>query len=229
MPMGGEIQDHEIVETLNLEPYLFKKNKEKIQFVYAGAMLPKAYKPLEEIFKAVVKNKEFFNQVEFHFIGTGKTPNDEAGYNIKPLAEKYGLWENIIFEYPFRIPYLDVLVHLNIADAVFILGSTEAHYTPSKVYQAILSKKPVLAVLHTDSSAVNVIRKANAGVVLDFNGEQALQLISENFALALKDFIAFKNNFKEEQINKDMFKDYSAFEVTKKLSLLLTETINKKD
>ncbi len=228
MPMGGEIKDHEIVELINLEPYLFKKNNKKIQFVYAGAMLPKAYKPLEEIFKAIVKNKEFTSQVEFHFIGTGKTPNDANGFNIKPLAEKYGLWQSIVFEYPSRIPYLDVLVHLNIANAVFILGSTEAHYTPSKVYQAILSKKPIFAVLHKDSSAVNIIRKANAGVVIDFNGENDLAFIYDNFISTLSTFISFKNNFVLEQINQELFKEFSAFEVTKKLSILLNETVEKK-
>jgi hypothetical protein len=229
MPMGGELKDHEMVKDLNLEPYLFRKEKGKIQFVYAGAMLPKAYKPLEEIFKAIKKDKKLHSNIKFHFIGTGKTPNDENGFTIKALSEKYDLWNDIVFEYPARIPYLDVLVHLNIADAVFILGSTEAHYTPSKVYQAVLSKKPIFAVLHSDSTAVNVIRKANAGIVLDFNGEQNLKEVSENFNDLFLNFISFKNNFKEEQINKEIFNENSAYEVTKKLTTLLNQTVNKID
>jgi hypothetical protein len=226
MPMGGEIKDHEIVHELHLEPYLFIKNNAKLQFVYAGAMLPKAYEPLEKIFTAIAANKKLFDTVEFHFIGTGKTANDENGFNIKPLAEKYGLWGNIIFEYPARIPYLDVLVHLNIADAVFILGSTEPHYTPSKVYQAILSEKPILAVLHTDSSAVKVIREANAGKVLDFNGIENVSTISENFSSIFLDFVSFKKHFVKEQVNQLLFNEYSAYAVTKRLSELLNQTVN---
>jgi hypothetical protein len=229
MPMGGEIMDHEIVHKLHIEPYLFTKDKMKLQFVYAGAMLPKAYKPLEKIFESIVSNPDIFVAVEFHFIGTGKTPNDENGFNIKSLAEKYGLWKKNVFEYPARIPYFDVLVHLNIADAVFILGSTEPHYTPSKVYQAILSEKPILAVLHADSSAVNVIRDANAGKVLDFNGAENIKDISESFSNVFLEFVSFKNNFIQGQINQDLFKDYSAFAVTEKLSQLLNQTINKID
>jgi hypothetical protein len=227
MPYGGELKDHEIVNSLGIHPYLFEKVSDKIQFVYAGAMLPKAYAPLEEIFKAVVANKEQFLGVEFHFIGTGKTPNDASGFNIKPLAEKYGLWERSVFEYPARIPYLDVLVHLNIADAVFILGSTEPHYTPSKVYQAILSDKPILAVLHAASSAVNVIKASNAGCVLAFNGVDEIDIIKNNFANTFLVFKEFKRNFLKEQVNTELFNEYSAHAVTQKLALLLDNVVNK--
>ena len=129
-------------------------------------MLPKAYEPLEEIFAAIQQHKDLFTGIEFHFIGTGKRPDDAASHNIKPMAMKYGLWETVVFEYPARIPYLDVLVHLNAADGIFILGSTEPHYTPSKVFQGVLSKKPILAVLHKDSTALKVINETGAGKAL---------------------------------------------------------------
>ncbi len=225
MPYGGEAQDHEIVETLNISPYLFEKNSNKIQFVYAGAMLPKAYEPLEKIFEAIHLNKEFFNKIEFHFIGTGKKSNDTNGYNIKPLAQKYGLWSQIIFEYPSRIPYLDVLVHLNIADAVFILGSTEPHYTPSKSYQAVLSNKPILAVLHEKSTAVEILEKSNAGIVISFNGENDLEKIKNQFASTFVEWLKFKNTYKSTNLNLNEFNRFSAFEVTKTLASLLNSSI----
>ena len=221
MPYGGEKKDHAIVATLIIDPYLFKKNNGKFLFVYAGAMLPKAYKPLENIFKAIIADLYLFENIEFHFVGTGKTPDDKNGFNIKPLAEKYGLYENIIFEYPARIPYLDVLVHLNIADAVFILGSTEPHYTPSKVYQAVLSGKPIFAVLHEASSAVKVIENSNAGIVLSFKGEEDVETIQQSFSSSFIAFKKFKNGFTKNQIELSIFEEYSAFAVTKKLAELL--------
>ena len=223
MPYGGEIKDYEIVESLHIAPYLFQKKKNTLQFVYAGAMLPKAYLPLEQIFKIIVESKNAFNDVEFHFIGTGKTPDDLNGFNIKPLAEKYGLYNSIVFEHPARIPYLDVLVHLNIADAVFILGSTEPHYTPSKVYQAVLSGKPIFAVLHKESSAVNVIKNSNAGMVISFDGEKDIDSIGNHF---LKEFISFKQfkmAFAKNQIDNTLFNDFSAYAVTEKLTTLLNK------
>ncbi|HEV9037523.1 MAG TPA: hypothetical protein VGQ51_12905, partial [Puia sp.] len=174
MPYGGERADHEKVKELGLKPYLFKPKPDKLQLVYAGAMLPKAYAPLEEIFRTMQEHPESVADLEIHFIGTGKTPNDPEGYNIRPLAEQYGLWQTAVYEYPARIPYLDVLVHLEAAAGVFILGSTEPHYTPSKVYQGVLSGKPLLAVLHRESTAASVIREAGAGIVLSFGSENAV-------------------------------------------------------
>ena len=225
MPYGGEERDHVIVASLHIKPYLFQKKVAKFQFVYAGAMLPKAYLPLENIFKAIAANRALFINTEFHFIGTGKTPDDKNGYNIKPLAEKFNLYNTTVFEYPERIPYLDVLVHLNIADAVFILGSTESHYTPSKVYQAVLSAKPIFAVLHQDSSAVKVIENTNIGIVLKFNGESDLATITQYFEKDFSSFLQFQKTFTQSQVDQKQFQEFSAFSVTEKLSVLLDKTM----
>jgi hypothetical protein len=222
MPYGGEPLDHAIVKTLDIEPYLFPKQSQKMRWVYAGAMLPKAYQPLEKILESIVANPVLFNETEFHFIGTGKTPGDPKGFNIKPLAEKYGLWQKVIFEYPKRIPYLDVLVHLDSADGVFILGSTEPHYTPSKVYQGVLSGKPILAVLHKESTAAGVIQKSRAGMVLCFD-ESHLNKIQDGFAIIFREFLTMLKNYDIKQIDTPEFESYSARNVTKKLAALIDE------
>jgi len=186
-------------------------------------MLPKAYAPLEAILDAMSHQPKAVGELEIHFIGTGKTPDDPEGYNIRTLAEKYGLWNTVIFEYPRRIPYLDVLVHLEAADGVFILGSTEPHYTPSKVYQGVLSGKPILAVLHKESTAVQVIRTANTGVVLDFGGEPEIPRVKEEFIGVLERFMLFLRNFDPRQVNTEAFDRYSAKMVTAALAELLNK------
>jgi hypothetical protein len=221
MPYGGEKNDHSKVKDLGLQPYLFETKANKIQLVYAGAMLPKAFKPLESIFTAIRANVNDFKDVEIHFIGTGTSPNNTTGYNIKPLAEKYGLWHTVVFEYPVRIPYLDVLVHLNAAKGVFILGSTEPHYTPSKVYQGVLSNKPIYAVLHKHSTACEVIRSSGAGIVLDFNGEGGLSTITEHFAESFSQYRRFLSQFDFRKIKQAEFEKYSAYNVTASLVKLL--------
>jgi hypothetical protein len=221
MPYGGEALDHEMVHKLNIEPYLFKKNNPNFKLIYAGAMLPKAYGPLERIFQTIKDNAEVFSETEFHFIGTGKSANDLYSYNIKPLAEKYNLWRTIVFEHPQRIPYMDVLVHLNSADGALTLGSTEPHYTPSKVYQAVLSNKPIIAVLHVESTAVEVIQRSNAGVVLSFAGEKGLDTVKEGFVPLFKKYRAFCKNYNNNSINRLAFEVYSAKSVTKQLADLL--------
>jgi len=212
MPYGGEKEDHTKVAELKIKPYLFTKSA-KTQLVYAGAMLPKAYEPLESIFKAISSAKDYYDNTEFHFIGTGKTPNDVDGYNIKPLAEKYGLWQTVIFEYPARIPYLDVLVHLDAADGIFILGSTEPHYTPSKVYQAVLSAKPILAVLHEESTALHVVDNTKAGIAYPITPED-LNMITKDFNNVMKNYLQFVQQFQPSLVDMRHFDKYSAKAVT---------------
>lgn len=224
MPYGGETNDVEILNKLNISTYLFSKNN-KVKMVYAGAMLPKAYKPLKAMFKSIEQNKTDFENIEFHFIGTGKAPDDPLGYNIKEIAKEYGLWETIVYEYPKRIPYLDVLVHLNIADGIFILGSTEPHYTPSKTYQGILMNKPLFAILHKESTAVSIIRKSGAGLVLDFNGEEDVQTITRNFIGCFSNFTIFLKAFNPKIVDMKFFEMYSAKNVTRQLAHLLDKVI----
>jgi hypothetical protein len=217
IPFGSEQSDHEAVKELNLKPYLFERQQGKMQMIYAGAMLPKAYLILEEIFKVIKKNKDEFSGVEFHFIGTGKLTTDAKGYNINPLAVKYGLWQSVVFEYPKRIPYLDVLVHLNAADGAFILGSTEWHYTPSKVYQAVLSGKPIFAVLHKKSTGVTVIEGSKGGIVLSFDGENDIASVGQSFLKYWKEYLQFVSNFSKDKVDQSFFTSYTTWHCAESL------------
>jgi hypothetical protein len=84
---------------------------------------------------------------------------------VLPRARAAGV-DGMISEHPHRIGYVDTLNHLMHSNGVLVLGSTEPHYTPSKVFQAMLSEQPVFALLHRDSTAVGMIRSAKAGDVL---------------------------------------------------------------
>jgi hypothetical protein len=249
MPYGGEEGDHEFIKkTLDVRHKMLENTDSTpaiFKFIYAGALLPKAYKPLEEIFKALQHYAKRLNdsttqqieeifkvlthyakqlndsttqQIQIHFIGTLGT--------IKPLAEKHGLFGKTVFEHPNRMPYLDVLKELEKADGIFILGSTEPHYTPSKVYQAVLSKKPILAILHEESTAVKVLRESNAGIVITMNGEEDIVSLPIRFLEGLKQFQEFQHSFNPNKINKDAFDQYSAKAVTAKLVEKLDEIVS---
>lgn len=224
MPYGGEASDHDKLATLALKPYLFLPKKNVLQLVYAGALLPKAYSPLERIFKAIAKHPVALANVEFHFIGTGSRANDPQSHTVKPLAEKYGLYNNFIFEYPKRISYLDVLVHLNCASGVFVLGSTEPHYTPSKIYQGVLTGKFILAVLHNQSTAVKVLESSGAGIVLTFEGADDLEKIEQNFISVINAWKVLQKDFQAAGVNRAAIDEYSASSITQSFVRLLNKT-----
>lgn len=225
MPIGIDPDDFEKVKQIQKPAYLFHANQ-KYKLVYAGAILPKAFTVLEAFLEAIADHKTVFENIEIYFIGTGKTVNDPEGYRVKEIAQKHGVWENIVFEYPQRIPYLDVLLHLNASNGVLIIGSTETHYSPSKVFQALLSKKPILAILHHQSDVISVINENQSGIVIGFTSEEDLSTIKNELEPAFLDFIRLINNFNIDNNlkNKNIL---TAYQITAVLAELLTKVTHK--
>ncbi|MEM8598288.1 MAG: glycosyltransferase [Bacteroidota bacterium] len=227
MPYGGEAEDHRRAHDLDAPLYVFDKEPGTFQFLYAGALLPLAFEPLHRVFQAISENLSLFESVRFHFVGTGTSPNDPKGYKVRPVAEQYGLWGSVVTEHPARIPYLDVLTHLDAADAVFILGSTEPHYTPSKVYQGVLSEKPIFAILHEASTACAVLRSTGAGKVISFDGEAELGKIGHAFVPTFTEFQHFAEGFDPGHVDQAQFETYSARSVTQILAEALDEALER--
>jgi hypothetical protein len=85
----------------------------------------------------------------------------------------------------------------------------------------VLSGKPILAVLHQASTAVGVIRSANTGIVLAYDGEAELSRIKDEFIAYFQRFQEFLRNFDPRQVDLQSFEPYSAKGVTAALALLL--------
>jgi hypothetical protein len=162
MTYGFDPRDHEIViENLKL-PWF--DNKDCKPFIYAGAFLPNAHLFIQTLFKVINRKVEqgiWDKQYHLFFIGTGKY----AGTSIEEYASQFGI-SSYVHEIRERFPYLDVLNFLSSAYAVMAIGSTEQHYTASKIFQAVLSKRPVFAIFHHKSSAVSILKESNAAALL---------------------------------------------------------------
>src|SRR5690606_6857026 len=102
------------------------------------------------------------------FLGTG----NYAGKTIADYANEYGIGD-WVHERRERYPFLHILNFLSAAYAVMIIGSTEKHYTASKTFQSLLSKKPVFAIFHEESSAAAILEESKAASFLvRFNGRK---------------------------------------------------------
>lgn len=156
-PIGFDPNDYNITQGAYITPYLFDDSKNAFNMIYAGALLPKAPPVLRVFMKALQlvekADPNLFAQLKVHFVGTGKDPDDNGSYNVRLIAEEYGLYERCVIEHPARISYTDTLIHLKAASAILVIGSTEKAYTASKIFPALFAQKPVLAILHRDSSA----------------------------------------------------------------------------
>ena len=194
--------------------------------LYAGAMLPKSYDVLDHLFAALVylrtTQPDLLSRLRIHFVGTGKSPDDPGGYNIAPRAFECGL-ADVVTEYPQRVPYTDILFHLTKASAVLILGSTEPHYSPSKVYQSVQARRPIFALLHQDSTARRVIETSQAGVVIPVD-EQSLS--APLLAQKIRSFV-LDSGYQPERVIWSEFDAYSSRESARKLASALDAALDR--
>ncbi len=192
--------------------------------VYAGAFLPKASSVLERLLEGLAalaaRSPALADRMRVHFIGTGKSPTDPTGYNVAPVAKRLGLG-GLVSEHPHRMRYLETLAHLTRAHAVLVIGSTEPHYTPSKVYQAVQSRRPILALLHEQSTAVDVLRRSGAGFTLTLN-ETRLPSTAEVADLLAR---VVTTPYDARAVDWRAFEPFSARESTRKLAAAMDEAI----
>jgi hypothetical protein len=225
-PYGFSTRDFAAPSVAKKSPVMFDPCDGRLHFVYAGALLPKAVSVLERLLEGLTalatRNPSLAARIRLHFIGTGKSANDSGSYNVRPLAERLGL-AALVDEHPHRMGYLDVLAHLTKAHAVLIVGSTESHYTPSKVYQSVQSRRPVLALLHERSTAVDVVRRSGAGLVITLSESRLPQ--SEEIAAALE-YVATAP-FNADQIDWGAFDAFSARETARVIAAAMTEAVER--
>ncbi len=158
MPYGFAPQDHEVL--LDHLKFPWDSSTHQKIWLYAGAFLPNSHKLLHSFFKTISRlrtNGQWDESIRLWFIGTGPYP----AKSIQSYAQDHGL-SDIVQEHRDRYPFLHILNFLSAADTVMIIGSTEKHYTASKTYQSLLSKRPVVSVFHHESSAIQVMKDCHA-------------------------------------------------------------------
>lgn len=158
MPYGFDAEDYKI--KLDNLSYPWDKYPACKPIIYTGAFLPKSDLFIQYLFNVIsalrIKGKLDRN-IKFFFIGTGSYSHK----SIETYAKEAAI-EDIVVEIRERKPYLHILNYLNSAWRVMIIGSTQKHYTASKVFQSLLSEKPIFAMFHKESSACSTMSEANA-------------------------------------------------------------------
>jgi hypothetical protein len=226
MPYGGSERDFEIVRSSSKPTFLFDPADGCFHFIYAGALLPAGIVVVERFLAALAELRDrapaVARRVRVHFVGTGRVPNDAQGHRVLPIAQRIGVTD-MVTERPDRIGYVDVLNHLTKADAILVLGTTEPHYTPSKVFQAALSRKPIFALLHQDSTAVGMIRSAHIGRALVLT-ERTMPGAAE-ISREIESLVVGKA-FDSSGVDWSVFDGYSARESTRTLAGALDQALH---
>ena len=128
--------------------------------LYAGAYWEQGAPLFEEIiiaWKALKTQNDLPENARLVFIGTGH-PYLKS---LSDIATQHGTQDSVI-EIPDRIPFLEVQELLRRASATLVVGSTAKHYSASKIFQLLLSGKPIVAYLHPESEARSILMDCNA-------------------------------------------------------------------
>lgn len=122
-----------------------------------GGDMHNAITPFLKVFKqGLIDQHELYSKIKLYFIGTSYAPAGQGELTVLPLAKKFGV-ENNVIEFTNRISYFHALNTLLGADALFIPGSDDPKYTPSKLYPYLLAKIPLLAIFNPHSSALTIL------------------------------------------------------------------------
>ncbi len=173
-----------------------------------GVDLHSAITPLFEAFKQLVAGQpDIYNNIKFYFIGTSYAPKGQGELTILPLAKQFGI-ENNVIEITDRISYFHSLATLLQADALFIPGSDDPRYSPSKLYPYILAKKPLLAIFNPISPALNILNEC---------GIQAYSYDTSTIETQIQNFFTnlINGSINVSERSEEGIKKYSAKNMTK--------------
>ena len=130
-----------------------------VHLCYVGTLLPKGVDTLRLLLRGLERARAddpASGRLRLHFFGTSNQSAPDA-FRVLPVARECGV-ADAVTEAPGRLDYLEALSVLTRASGILLLGTSERHYTASKLYPALLAARPILALFHEASSVVSILR-----------------------------------------------------------------------
>jgi hypothetical protein len=224
---GVEPGDFQYVRQHPRQNPLFTAGDGLFHIGYVGRGGPDMIAALRAVFTAVRDEREqlpdLYRRLRMHFVGTTYAPNAAGKYQVAPIAKECGI-EDIVEENPGRVQHLDAIQILLDSDALLVLGSELPHYTASKLFPYILAAKPLLAVLHKESSGVRLLDETGAGKAITFSSTRPPLSVATDIQIALRNLL---NAPAGESPPTDWvkFQPYTARALTSRLAEVFDRTV----
>jgi hypothetical protein len=205
LPIGSDPVDHEIARRVGTSH--LKKEPNSLNLAYLGTVPEGKLPVLREIFRAM-KNEQSRLRVILHLIGTSAQPDGADSIGLGRLAAECGATDFVRLE-PRRIPYLDALRTMQEADALLMLGSTESHYTASKIFPYWLAERPIVGVAHAKSTVWEIAQRLGGVRLFEYANEGQLEEAAANVMMVIADLHTGRRDVLPPR-NADAFEPYSA-------------------
>ena len=230
LPIGGEPADFEALAHVPVKNPYFDRNDRLCHLSYVGTLLPLGVETLRAVLEAVallkVRRADLYERVRLHFFGTSNQTTGQPAGRVKPIAESIGV-ADCVSELPLRVPYLDALRIQLDSQVLLLMGSSERHYTASKLYSALLAKRPLLAVYHEASSVVVTLKRVGRPpsvrlVVFDDRGAaESIERIYEALVAAVS-----LPEYDSAAVDLEALDEYSARAVAAQLAAVLNRVVS---
>lgn len=227
IPIGADRQDHAVARRHGRS--LINQGDGKFHIAYLGTVTKRMLPALETFLCAVqaLSGLELEN-LQIHLIGTSAQPAGRDQHNLDQLLNELALRDRVHF-HPGRVGYLDALRTMQDADLLLLLGSTDSHYTASKIFPCWLAAKPILAVFHSASTVNQLARELGGISLVVYDEDHGPETKAGDVAAALRKIIEEPNLILNSR-NESAFESYSAQGVARKYAELFDRVIaNRND
>jgi glycosyltransferase involved in cell wall biosynthesis len=163
IPIGFEQADFTYARANPRPNPIFDPDDGRFHLCYTGTILPLGFETLRAVFGAVALVRsnwpDHYSRLRVHFAGTSNQSAPRSEFRVMELARRLEIDQHVT-EHPARIPYLDAVSVQTQASALLLMGSSEHHYTASKLFPALLAGRPILAAYHARSSVSAILRES---------------------------------------------------------------------
>lgn len=205
VPIGSDPRDQEIARKFGRSH--IERKPGTFNVAYLGTVPDKKLPAVRAVFLAL-RDSELKTKVELYFGGTSGTVAGSDSIGLRALAEECGVSACVRIE-PQRFPYLDALRTMQEADALLMLGSTEKHYTASKLFPYWLAERPIMGLAHEKSTVREISRELGGVRLSKYSSESDLDQAASDFLRGLSNLGAGQAGVVPPR-NPDAFHPYGA-------------------
>ncbi|HTY76884.1 MAG TPA: glycosyltransferase [Candidatus Bathyarchaeia archaeon] len=228
LPIGGEEADFAHVRAGDRRNPYFDPSDGNVHICGVGTLLPLGFETLRAVLRALAEVREhrphLYERIRLHFFGTSNETRADAPARVRPVADALGVGDHV-HEVAPRIAYSDAIAVQAQATALLLMGSTEHHYTASKLYPGFLAARPLVAVYHEASSVCEILRRAARPPsvrLIAYDDRARAESRVDDIAAALS-AVAEDPSYDARAVDLEVLAGYSAHALAGRLAKLLDD------
>jgi hypothetical protein len=232
IPFGGSESDAALAKELAQKnsPLLSSSELRLVYVGRGGSDMHNSVRAFLSGVSAIEQSKVIIadiDSISIRFIGTSYAPQAMVEKSLEALASEFEL-RALVEEFPERMPYFEAFREMCSSSAVLIFGSDDRAYSASKIYNCLLSRRPIFAILHRESLGAKVLREQGTAFLVEFDSDETWQQISPRVIDLLPAFLERARSTRD-CFNAEGFVEYSASYMTGKVVGLFEQCLKERE